>query len=552
MKLIYLTKKTVISQKENTGKVCYLGFDFKSKEKLVKMGFDVIDTREIITDIAHKIKYRFIDYITETGKTQSNEVRWWASRIASKSNLQTDFFSILCLLFAFRKISDDKISTTVVIDDFRVFFLIKENFIVNYRKRSLFLAKTALLKDKNYLIIKSVTIRLLFFFQKYIVNQKTKVHFNQYSGENIYLYSWVEDRSFNEKTKIYKDPYFPDIGKYNKRGNLILFCPYYVSPKLLKRFSSDVKLDGLSNYSTMWKVVKSIFYFFRPSRIKKFSSFNLNVLWQFEGLTENTKMQYISNVHDYFCWREFFQKNKGKIVYPYENQPWEKVMILANNRKRVKLIGVIHTTIHKILLPFHTTNSELTYMPVPDVLITNSRETFSVYHNTYHPIGVDVFNGGSLRFNNKSNLKVKSSKDPVIGIMLSCILSQTLEQLSDIEKNAVDGFQYLIKPHPDLKIEIPFTIENIKVYSGGVSAFYNKVDAIVYCSSTSGMEAYALGLPVFRIRTQFLDLETGEDSFVPVIISSVKEINKAQLAMHPPVRLFSEPNQEIWKNIFSV
>lgn len=85
-------------------KVCYLGYDFSKQLILIKSGLNVCNIKSLISDSAHSIKSDFINYITDIGKKQKNALKWWASRIASKSNLQTDFFANVCLLITFSEI----------------------------------------------------------------------------------------------------------------------------------------------------------------------------------------------------------------------------------------------------------------------------------------------------------------------------------------------------------------------------------------------------------------------------------------------------------------
>ena len=135
--------------------------------------------------------------------------------------------------------------------------------------------------------------------------------------------------------------------------------------------------------------------------------------------------------------------------------------------------------------------------------------------------------------------------------MLSCVYSQAIQQISDL-KNLDTQFDYLIKKHPDLPIDIEINQDNIEIFSGSAKDLYNTVDAIVYCSSTSGVEAYGYGLPVFRVKTQFMDLETGEEAFSPKVIKSTADIEKAQIVPHAPTQLFSPVNEDLWKSLLSV
>ena len=543
MKLIYgLNNATKLDYDEV---LYYFGFKFETKKFLLDAGYKLSDTRELISEAAHEIRFEFIDYISEIGKKQKNTSKWWSSRIASKSNLQTDFFSLICLLHAFSKIKDQSI--TVITDDYRVFFLFKNNFNLKIEFHSIFQA----VKEANLSLLKSIlsTIpkRLKYIISKFIYNYKTKKVLKSYPANSTFLYSWVEERSFNSDSGEYNDPYFPDIDKYiDKKRDLVYFCSYYTQTNLVRRLAEKRNLDGLSNYSSLLMLIKSSFCMFNPRGVNNFKSYNLNSLWRFEVISENSKMNFISNIHDYFAWKKFFKNNSSKIIYPFENQPWEKVMLLAN--QKMKTLAVLHTTIHNLLLPFHTTKRELEYMPTPDIIITNSETTQVLYEKYYLSSNVRILNAGSLRFKNTNSTLNIERKKPIIGIMLSCIRSQTEEIIADIMKNANSEFQYQIKLHPDLNTSVQAN-DNIQIFKGSALELYEKAHAIVYSSSTSGLEAYCKGIPVFRFRTQYMDLETAENSFSPKIINSIKEISKEELVFHSPKDIFSSVNKPVWQEI---
>jgi len=549
MKLIYGVKNLI--QKDNRDEnVYYLGYNFKNKKYLIDAGFDVFDTRELISNTAHEIKFDFINYIAEIGKKQRCRLKWWASKIASKSNLQTDFFANTCLLYVCAKILEENNSGIIVTDDVRVYFLLKKNFEFQIPERTkLFARKDLLLLIGNALgtfLIK----RMSFIAKRIVYNYTANKYFVNRNESSVFLYSWVEDRSFNKVNDKYNDPYFPNIDKYINK-EIVYFCPYYAKTSLIKRLANNSKIDGLSNYTSFLKLILSSFYLFLPKNIVPFNKYNLNSLWRFEVLFENKGSSYISHIHDYFAWKSFFSINRGNLIYPFENQPWEKVMILANDKEKVKLFGAMHTTIHKLLLPFHTTDKELEYMPLPGWIITNSAVAQKMYEAYFEKTEVKIILGGSLRFNNNKMALKKKFDRPVIGVMLSCIVSQTKEQLEDLFANANGQFNYLVKRHPDLNVEIEET-SNIRIFDGNAVELYQNVQAIAYCSSTCGIEAYAYGLPVFRLRTQYLDLETGENSFSPFVINTIGDLNIEVLKFHPPQSVFSKIDEGIWTRVLNI
>jgi len=552
MRLIFGVSKAIRKIREPE-KVCYLGYNFSNQLKLIKSGFNVIDIKNIISDTAHSIKYKFIDYIADIGKKQKRKLEWWASSIASKSNLQTDFFANTCLLFAFSKIKEDNICSTIVVDDMKVYYLLKANYKFDTFHLSDIIAIIDSGFKKIYYYFKVATSRLKFILYRLNYNRNIKNIFTNFNGRNVYVYSWVEDRSFNSNGN-YSDPYFPGIYEFNYKSRFITFCSYYVKKHLFKNFSDEVFLDGLPNYSSIKKIIFSCFHFFRPKMIDSFCNLNLYPLWDYEILSENSSSGYIAKIHDYYCWEDFFRSASGLFIYPYENQPWEKVMIQAANKVEcnVKLVGCLHTTVHRLLLAFHTTKNEISYMPTPGLLVVNSEYTKNLYNEYYKHSSVKIINGGSLRFSSSVAVPLRqNSKVPTVGVMLSCVPSQTYEQLNDLKSNNNAKFIYLVKMHPDLPIKQGSLSKNIKFYTKSALELYHSVDGIIYCSSTSGMEAYSLGLPVFRLLTQYLDLETGEDSFFPNIIKSISEISESDLVRHEPIQLFSPVNEKVWMDILS-
>ena len=173
-----------------------------------------------------------------------------------------------------------------------------------------------------------------------------------------------------------------------------------------------------------------------------------------------------------------------------------------------------------------------------------------IYNKYLKRAFTNIFNGGSLRFSSFNIQSINNNTQrQVIGVMLSCVESQTYEQIYDLEHNSNPKFDYLIKPHPDLPIYENYSNGNINNFNGSALELYQQVNAIVYCSSTSGMEAFSYGIPVFRILTQYLDLETGEDNFKPILIKSIGDICESEVISHKPIQLFSHVNKKLWQNI---
>ncbi|MEK0337942.1 MAG: hypothetical protein QQN41_10965, partial [Nitrosopumilus sp.] len=302
------------------------------------------------------------------------------------------------------------------------------------------------------------------------------------------------------------------------------------------------------------KLVKSSLAFIKIKFDPFFEGIDFRLLLFDEIIRENCSSYLCSQIHDYKCWKEFFKKSKGKLIYPYENQPWEKMMILAREHVQgsVELIGYQHSAIGKIHLSYHTTQNELRTLPVPNVLIVNSDKNKEIIKKYYENNSkLKICNGGALRYSQTISIEKSNHRSKRIGILLPTNKNQAYHLLGNLNKMSGLQFNVLVKPHPDLSLDSGDIGKAYCLFNGSAVDLYKVVDGIVYCSSTCGMEAYQYGLPVFRFSGQFIDLKVGEYSFSPNVIYSLDEISDSDLVPHKPVQLFSAVDEKVWLDILN-
>jgi len=77
---------------------CYFGTDISQRDKIARIlsYTKKVSIGEELDRIAYDIKKPFLEWMAEIGRQQKDKVNWWASRLASKSPLQTDFFLLVC------------------------------------------------------------------------------------------------------------------------------------------------------------------------------------------------------------------------------------------------------------------------------------------------------------------------------------------------------------------------------------------------------------------------------------------------------------------------
>jgi hypothetical protein len=550
MKLIYGTRFS-IRPRSIRGAICYLGFDFKKKSRVDRLAANTLDISTWLSQVANEIKMKFIDYIAEVGSEEVDKMKWWASRIASKSNLQTDFFSIVVLSLIARKIYKEKKCDCIVVSDVRLFSLLRSNFSFTVDSWDSVSALFAGCFLRVSLVCRALLTRIFFVVRRLPYKGRVRTYCKPIVGAATYVYSWVEDRSFDANGN-YNDPYLPSLSDLAPDARLILLCPYYVRLDLYSRFSKDLSITSLSLYSNWKNIVKSASTVFNPKPRWKFDDLDLRVLWGYEILSENSNRSFVANIHDYHCWKGFFAGATGKILYPYENQPWEKVMILAANdlESRVTFIAYQHSSIGSLLIPYHTTDKEASIMPIPHLIVTNSEKNREVLGKYYRNVKTQVLNGGALRYPRRTVVrrgKIKGNKR--VGVMLPVDYEQALELIDQVNRSHFGRLSIMVKCHPDTPFPQAVFEKHVVLFRGTADELYRSVNAVVYCSSTCGMEAFSRGLKVFRFQGQFIDLELGEDSFSPIVITSLQEIENYDLKSHQPRNLFGQPDKELWARL---
>jgi hypothetical protein len=553
MLLIYTTRTNKkIIHLINKAKVCYLGFDYKVKNRLIDTGIDVSDISLLLAKVSNDIKYDFIDYIASIGSLQKDKVSWWTTRVASKSNLQTDFYSMVCLIMVARQLIEKNDCDVFIVSDPWVYFILKHNFTFYTPFLSKMRAYIDCLVGTLINVVKFPLARFLWLLKVIFKNTKFKKYISEgISRESNFVFSWVEKHSFEDDV-TYNDPYLKGLEAFESQLPLVRFIPYYVSPSLYPYLKmAEQNFTGLPYYSNSSIIIKSLF---AQSKIKYNSDFkglDLSYLWVREILEENCGSHCSQQFHDYQCWRKFFRKAKGKLIYPYENQPWEKMMIMAANAERsnLQLIGYQHSSIGKILLNYFTTPKELSLLPVPDTIVVNSITYQSIFEKYYKHSKVNIINGGALRYPKFIKLVYKEHKKKRIGVMMPSDRNQAYDLLNHLNSVQTENFNIIIKPHPDLPLKKEDIKENISLFSGLATDLYNSVDGIVYCSSTSGVEAYSYGLPVFKYAGNFIDLRMAEDLFTPKVIRSISEISNADLFFHEPKEIFDPVNCTVWQDL---
>lgn len=200
------------------------------------------------------------------------------------------------------------------------------------------------------------------------------------------------------------------------------------------------------------------------------------------------------------------------LVYPYENQPWEKMIALCAKERGIRTMGIQHAIFSSMSLSYFCGQSEAHQMPLPDIIGTSGTYPRRLLREG----GVDVERLcliGSVRYDHpRVQLKAAPTTDILVALPIDrSLVSHMLAALRDAFPSGGqgDGLRFYIRPHPMCpvrRIDFPAELAN-----GDLSQYLEQCGLIIFSGSTIGPEAAMLGRKVIRFRSEYLlDIDPAE------------------------------------------
>ena len=197
--------------------------------------------------------------------------------------------------------------------------------------------------------------------------------------------------------------------------------------------------------------------------------------------------------------------NDHSMIYPFENKPIEKLMLLGIKNK-FKTIGYQHSSITARHLSFQLLKDELNVNPLPDRIVTLGEVTrkWIIDKGNISPTKIDQ--GVALRTNLLSIKKVDSLN--INNIKLLFVFSSSIDEvilcinfLKKVlpKKNIVFRFRFHIHfPFSKLKSDQKnWVIQNVELISeNALQEDLNWTNITLYISSSVALESLLVGIPI--------------------------------------------------------
>jgi surface carbohydrate biosynthesis protein (TIGR04326 family) len=278
------------------------------------------------------------------------------------------------------------------------------------------------------------------------------------------------------------------------------------------------------------------------------------------------------------------------LIYPFENQPWEKLLCLAWRRRapHVQLIGYQHSRVPPLLLSYALSGNEVEMTPLPDRIVANGEATLQSLRAAGFPDS-KLANGGALRYEYlysgngngaghapaPGNGRTSERKSVLVAFPLSpphCkgLLADLLDEFKT-PLFAHDGdrvpIQLVLKCHPWLPLKRFHRGKAILPEWAGsteepIEQELARADLLLYVPSTTiWREAYLAGVPVLKYEVDLLDLDPPDSlnafSVHPCRKESLRGLIRQLLAKPPAkkpppevlAKTFGRVNEQFWATI---
>lgn len=495
-------------------------------ESILNLSTQVLPQENII-DISQKVFFYkeqlendYLKNLTQLNGLYSDDLFYNFSDLGWNSYFKNDPFILIIYYFIFLDYIKDKelryiyIESTVLIEFIRVnqpALQIQYKHTQNIQQRL------------------KANLRPYFYILKLFISKikytKSKI---DYSNAQILFYSFPLKRCFS-KNNEWEDVFFNDLYDEIKQveKNTYRFAPLEPNSFHNELFERREYIISLINYFQLSDIPKILFNNNRILNKKNTLKLKMkDIDFTFFYTLFLKEYQQSKDFYVRYSFHLLFKKliiavKPKLVIYPYENQPWEKSINIISNEFNIKTMAIQHSLLCKDM--FYLYNKGLSQNTLPTTFIANGeygRKVIDFMNNN-----VSITTIGTKRHSYKytvDNIR-KTSNINNIAIMLS-----NLYEIKDIincfNKNFEKLTRYTVyfKPPPEpyesaiyaqyLSIKNTIKFKHEFLIGKNLEQVFDFCETVVFLSTTVGLEAYIKNKITIRYSTSTnYDLNLTED-----------------------------------------
>lgn len=232
------------------------------------------------------------------------------------------------------------------------------------------------------------------------------------------------------------------------------------------------------------------------------------------------------------------------LIWPWENQGWERALVKTARQFGTTTCGYQHTVIGRQMLNYSPMSNALPDS-LPDRVMTTGAWTRRQLLKWGCPADQTLV-GGALR--NLAQGHVKWMKDAPVLLALPFATDAAAEMVAAARRLARAGARFLVRPHPMFPFH--FTEEAGLALTDLPLGRQPALRSVVFCASTIGLEAILMGIPAYRFRpaSRFMLDILPEGLTLPVVEGDT--LDQCLTPETPPkfdhTDIFAAPDPVMW------
>lgn len=459
---------------------------------------------EWLQKLADEYRDHFVDFIGKIATDQPSKALWYSSRVASKSFSQTNAFHQYIYQKLIQEVSFEGEDVLFVTDDPDLPAISRS---LNYSNIKVLSKKNDFLN--NYLLSFKGYLKVLCFL--IIWPFWLPLRNKELSQYNVIIHNWIS-RKVLRNLPTFVDTTFFDLGKKLKEQQKVFARMIYLRGAglrqafRLKAAEKDFIFPFAElSFSGLCRAIGTKFFIYIPDKViqKEQDGTLLYELLQREERKEKQTKVYIDYLLNYEAYRSIGRRlSKNTVfIYPFENQPWEKMLNLACFS--YSRIGYLHSTIPKNWLDHRRFAGEKD-MPLPNIILTPGK-VWSEFLECQYP-NFPIRDVGAFRLNYLFDLKEAAGhrKENLVVVALSINETVSFALQNDLIKalrqGVFLGYRVVIKAHPYLKgkslckkafvdfSNVFWTTENIDVLLSECSLLISTESLVLYEAVFQGIK----------------------------------------------------------------
>ena len=497
---------------------------------------------ELLREKAASLRRPFLDFAARVGEEQADPVTWWSTRFSWKTWDASDFFLLTCYLAVaescLEEAREKKFSLHVEVEDPWLLRQIKENIplppsvkvegpgLWGFRLRQCVMG---LARRGNWLL---TTLRNRRRQRQFWPQKKPPVPADPIAG----IFSHPSQNTF-EQPGAWRDTHLPEVDRLLSESGFRVVR--FTSPEssgwekeLSERSSFAVPLIL---WATAGRLLKSLTVFWPQRWPEPLELHGRSVRWLClrEWWLELGRSSLCAYRLFYECLKGVLSEGDWRMLVTfYENQPREKLQVLAARSAGVRTVGIQANLLSRYYFSFGLGKTQ-GHLPIPDRIGSSGQ----AMHQFLLEFGVPASSlvlCGAVRYADLLERFAKAQSRPVIErkgprkvlvvLPIDPLLSRhLLEALNRAFPQGGEeaGLHFVIRAHPVHSIPkswVRFPAGWSETTFTNLQEELRSCDAVLFTASTVGLEALAAGKTVVRYQPpRLLDLDEPYDPQVPVV-----------------------------------